>query len=234
MRALLIANAVDADAGFVGDRFRSHGYAFDECHREHPREWPSLDGRDAVLLLGSEWSVYWPEVAANVAAEVAVLHEAARRGIPVFGVCFGSQVMAHAFGGTVERATQPEVGWYQVDTDVPDVIAAGPWLQWHYDVVGLPPGARELARSAVGPQAWQLGRIFCTQFHPEATETILRRWSVGPGAAELARLGTNAEELSVTTQANVLESRPNAERIVDWFCETVVTSEFHDVLNESR
>ena len=46
VRALLIANANDADAGFVGERFRSHGYAFDECHREHPGDWPSLDGHE--------------------------------------------------------------------------------------------------------------------------------------------------------------------------------------------
>jgi GMP synthase-like glutamine amidotransferase len=110
VRALVIANSVDADAGFVGERFRSHGYAFEECHREHPGEWPALDGRDLVVLLGSEWSVYWPEVAANVAAEVAVLHEAARRGIPVFGICFGSQVMRTRWGAPSRRLASPRSG----------------------------------------------------------------------------------------------------------------------------
>ncbi len=231
MRALLIANATDADPGFVGERFRSHGYAFDECHREHPGEWPSLDGHDLVVCLGSEWSVYWPEVANSVSAEVAVLQEAARRGIPVYGICFGNQVMAHAFGGTVEKAREAEIGWMQVTSDVPLTIAEGPWMQWHYDVVTVPGHATELARSAVGPQAWQLGRMFCSQFHPEATEAMIRRWAATGGAAELARIGMDPEELLATTRASVLESRPNAERIVDWFCETVVTSEFHDVLN---
>lgn len=231
MRALVIANQVDADAGFVGERFRSHGYAFDECHREHPGEWPALDGHELVVLLGSEWSVYWPEVASSVAAEVAVLHAAARRGIPVFGICFGNQVLAHAFGGTVQKGSRPEIGWMTVDSDVPDAIATGPWLQWHYDVVGLPSGATELARSAVGPQAWRLGRMFATQFHPEATETMLRRWSAGPGAEELSRIGSSAEALLETTRTNVKHSRNNSDRIVDWFLESVVTSEFHDVLN---
>lgn len=231
MRALLIANSADADPGFVGERLRSHGYAFDECHREHPGEWPALDGRDLVVLLGSEWSVYWPEVAANVAAEVAVLHEAARRGIPVFGICFGHQVMAHAFGGSVHKGSQPEIGWMAVDSDQPATVAGGPWLQWHYDVVTLPERATEFARSAVGPQAWQLGRMFATQFHPEATETILRRWTAGPGAEELARIGVTAEQVLADTVANVQVSRPNSDRIVDWFCERVVTCELHDVVN---
>jgi len=221
VRALLIANSNDADAGYVGDRFRSHGFAFDECHREQPGEWPQLDGRDLVLLLGSEWSVYWPEVAHNVAAESAVIHDAVRRGVPVFGICFGNQVLAHALGGSVQRSAQPEVGWMSVASDMPHAIAEGPWLQWHYDVVTVPDGATELARSAVGPQAWRLGRTFSTQFHPEATETMLRRWSAGPGADELARTGSSAEELMAVTRANVALSRPNADRIVDWFLEVV-------------
>jgi len=231
VRALLIANANDADAGFVGERFRSHGYAFDECHREHPGDWPSLDGHELIVMLGSEWSVYWPEVADSVSAEVAVVHEAARRGVPVFGICFGNQVLAHALGGTVERAREPEIGWMDVVSDIPLTIAEGPWMQWHYDVVTVPGHATELARSAVGPQAWRLGRMFSTQFHPEANEAMLRRWTTGFGAEELVRIGSSAEELMATTQASVKESRAHADRIVDWFCETIVPSEFHDVLN---
>lgn len=219
MRALLVANAVDADAGFVGDRFRHHGFAFTECHRERPGEWPSLDGHDLVLLLGSEWSVYWPHVADEVAAETALVRETHRRGIPQFGICFGNQSMASALGGTVERAREPEIGWYDVVSDRPDVVAEGPWLQWHYDVVTVPPGADEIARSAVGPQAWQLGRSFATQFHPEATESMLARWTTGGGADELVRIGSTPEQLMAETRANTGASREHAERLVDWFLE---------------
>ena len=228
----MIANAADADPGFVGERFRTQGFAFAECHRETPGEWPGLDGHDLVLLLGSEWSVYWPNVAKSVQAETAVIHEAARRGVPVYGICFGNQVMAHALGGTVEKAREPEIGWMEVVTDEPMVIAEGPWMQWHYDVVTVPGHATELARSAVGPQAWRLGRMFSTQFHPEATETMLRRWAESSfGADELVRVGSSPEELLATTRTAVVDSRPNAERIVDWFCESVAQSTYLDVLN---
>jgi len=231
MRALLIANAADADPGFIGERFREHGYAFDECHREAPGEWPSLDGHELLLLLGSEWSVYWPEVADKVQAEVALLREAAHRGIPVFGICFGNQVMAHAFGGDAHKAEITEIGWQDVETDVPDVIAAGPWMEWHYDVVTVPPHATELARTVSGPQAWQLGRMFSSQFHPEVHEGVIRRWATGFGEQELLRIGSSPEELIATTKAAVGQSRPNAERLVDWFCETIAPSAFQDVLS---
>jgi len=217
MRALLIANADDADAGFVGDRLRHHGFAFDECHREHPDEWPDLDGHDLVLLLGSDWSVYWPQVADEVAAEVALIRKAQARGIPQLGICFGNQSLAAALGGTVERGRIPEIGWYDVTTDRPDVIASGPWLQWHYDVVTVPPGAEELARSAVGPQAWRLGRSLAVQFHPEATESMLARWT--SGGDELARFGTTAEAVMADTRANTLLSREQAIVLTDWFVE---------------
>lgn len=222
MRALTICNANDADTGFIGDRFREHGYSFDECHREHVADWPALDGHELVLLLGSEWSVYWPEVADKVQAEVALLQEARRRDIPVFGICFGNQVMAHAFGGSAHKAEIVEIGWQDIETDIPDVIAPGPWMEWHYDVVTVPPGAVELARTASGPQAWQLGRMFCTQFHPEVHEGVVRRWATGFGADELARIGSSPEELIATTQASVGASRVNAERLVDWFVDTIV------------
>jgi GMP synthase-like glutamine amidotransferase len=217
MRALMIANQNDADAGVVGERFRLHGYSFTECFREHPEEWPDLDGHDLVLLLGSEWSVYWPEIADKVAAEVALIRSVHERGIPQFGICFGIQSMTHALGGTVERAREPELGWYDVVSDVPDVIAEGPWLQWHYDVVTVPPDATELARSAVGPQAWQMERSFCTQFHPEVHEAIIERWSRGPGAAELERFGTTRDRLLDLTREHAAASREHAERLVDWF-----------------
>jgi GMP synthase-like glutamine amidotransferase len=226
MRALLIANAVDADAGFVGERFRHHGYSFVECPRERPDEWPELDGHDLVLLLGSEWSVYWPEVADSVAAESAVIREAQRRGVPQFGICFGNQSMAHALGGTVERAREPEIGWYQVSTDEPSIVPDGPWLQWHYDVVTLPGAATEIARSPVGPQAWRMGRSFATQFHPEATETMLARWCRGGGGAELEKMGRSADELLAETRVNVEISREHAEGLVDWFLADVAHTPF--------
>lgn len=231
MRALIIANNNDADAGFIGDRFREHGYSFDECLRESPGDWPSLDGHELLLLLGSEWSVYWPHVADQVGKEVALIQEAAHRGVPVFGICFGSQVMAHALGGSAFKADIAEIGWQDIETDMPDVIAPGPWMEWHYDVVQIPPHATEHARTASGPQAWSTGRMFCTQFHPEVHEGVIRRWATGFGEEELLRIGSSPAELIATTQACVERSKPNADRLVDWFLESVAQTQFKDVLS---
>jgi GMP synthase-like glutamine amidotransferase len=225
VRALLIANVADSDGGFVADRFRERGYSFSECHRENLGNWQPLEGNDLVLTLGSEWSVYWPHVADSVAAEARLIRDADERGVPIFGICYGNQVMAHALGGTVERAREPEIGWHQVVSDLPEVIAEGPWMQWHYDVVTVPPTADEIARSAVGPQAWRLGRSFCTQFHPEATETMIRRWASSEGgSAELLKYGMKPDQLIDDSRRNVADSRPAAEHIVDWFLDRVASA----------
>lgn len=224
MRCLVVANANDADPGFVGHRLRHHGYALHEAHRERPDEWPDVADVDLVLLLGSEWSVYWESVAPSVDAECALVRTAADSGIPILGICFGAQIVSHALGGTVTRASRPEVGWYEVESDLPDVIWTGPWLQWHYDVFSVPDGFECMARSAVGPQAMRRGRILATQFHPEATETILARWSAGEGARELERLGTSAENVMAESRTRVAASRPASDRLVDWFVNEIARS----------
>lgn len=223
MRALLVGNVGDGDPGLVGARFAEHGYEFERVDRDHPDTWPALDGAGLVVLLGSEWSVYWPDVMNAVEAEAAAIRECVRRDIPVFGVCFGSQIAAHALGGRVYRADTKEIGWYDVESDHP-AIAAGPWMQWHSDVVDVPPGAVELARSAVGPQAWHVGRTFCTQFHPEVTREVVERWVRSGGAAEAEGVGVDPDQLIADTIANSERARPNTDALVDWFVDTFVAS----------
>lgn len=221
VRCLVIANAVDADSGFVGERLRHHGFTLHEGHRENPADWPDLSGHDLVLLLGSEWSVYDPAVSDSVAAETHLIRSAMERGVPILGICFGAQMVSHASGGRVTRAARPEVGWHMVASDIPDVVAPGPWLQWHYDVFETPPGFTCSGRSESGPQIIRAGRVLATQFHPEATETMLARWSSGTGATELERMGLTRERFMDETRTHVVTSRGRCDRLVDWFVESV-------------
>ena len=87
------------------------------------------------------------------------------------------------------------------------------------------PGRVELARSDVGPQAWRMGRSFCTQFHPEANETMIRRWATSDGGtAELLKFGIKPDQLVEDSRRNVAESQPAADHLVDWFLDRVAGS----------
>lgn len=216
MRAILIANHADADGGAVTARFAEHGRTFELWTRDESSEWGNLpDDVGLVVSLGSDWSVYWDHVADHVAAEARLLAAATERGTPVFGICFGGQMLAHALGGRVERAPQPEIGWFPV-TGL-EFIGQNPWFQWHYDRFFPPAGARELATGAQGSQAFLVGSSLGLQFHPEVTPAIVERWSSGAGADELSRVGLDRATLVAETRSHEHVSRDAAHRLVDWF-----------------
>jgi GMP synthase-like glutamine amidotransferase len=226
VRGLVVGNGNDFDPGFVGQRFRERGYSFVECFRERPEQWPSLDGIDLVLSLGSEWNVYRRETEALVDAEAALLRETTRREVPLFAICFGAQVLSHALTGEVTRLGEPEIGWCEIDAlpGHPDAVAVGPWVEWHYDTFTVPEGFRELARTAAGPQLVVGPRVLATQFHPECTETMVAAWLGMGGADQLRALGRDPADFMAETRENTVASRANAHAVVDWFLDDVATS----------
>lgn len=224
MRAIIIANHADADGGEVAARFAHHGWVFETWNREQAPDWAPLpDDVGLVVPLGSDWSVYWEDVAPNVAAEAKLLQTAHRRGVPVFGICFGGQMLAHALGGSVARSPEPEIGWFLVDFGQELAIYRQEvWFQWHYDSFTPPPDAEELGIGAQGSQAFLIGSSLGLQFHPEVTPGIVERWSSGAGAVELARVGIDRDELLAETRSHAHVSATAAHRLVDWFIERVM------------
>ena len=227
MRAYVTANQGDDDAGLVGDRLRQRGYELLVLHREDHRGWPDLGDADLLLALGSEWSVYWDHVAAPVEVELAQLRKAHERGVPVLGICFGSQLLAAALGGTVSRAPAEsvEIGWCDVVAR-PGAPAAvgGRWFEWHYDRWTVPHGAALLASTAAANQAFRIGRTVATQFHPEVTPAVVARWAAGSDGDELLRAGIEPAELVAETGRLATDALVRANALVDWFCDQVVAA----------
>jgi GMP synthase-like glutamine amidotransferase len=224
VRALIVGNRGDADPGLVGARLGEVGFTFESNEREYPREWNTLAGVDVIVLLGSEWSVYWESNAKEVAAEVDLVRTAMQRGVPIFAICYGAQLVSHALGGSVTRATTPEIGWHAVSSTAHPELLAHEWLQWHYDVFTVPAGLHAMAINDVGPQAMVGKRLFATQFHPEATLAIITRWSTGAGTVELAKLGIDAKHLCEIAAERTVNSAPATARLVDWFLSEVSAS----------
>lgn len=218
LRAIVFGNRGDDDPGYVGERLAECGFDLVRATREAPDEWPALDSSDLLLVLGSEWSVYWEGVQPLVRAEIEVLRDAQRRGVPVLGICFGAQMLASALGGRVMRAGRIELGWHGVESDDAAFVEAGPWFQWHGDTFTVPPGAEEIARNGSGPQAFVAGRSFAVQFHPEVDDEIVSRWlDMDSAPAALDATGADAEALLSETVERQEASRFAAHRLVDAF-----------------
>jgi GMP synthase-like glutamine amidotransferase len=143
-------------------------------HRVWEAPVPDLTQAAWVASLGSEHSATAQDPA-WIPAEVRALGDAVEAEVPVLGLCFGAQALALALGGTVRRTTAPEIGWLPVvseDAGVP----SGAWAQYHYEVLEVPPGAREVARTAAGPAAFRLGPHLGVQFHPEVLPDQIAIW----------------------------------------------------------
>lgn len=215
MRVLVIEHEADSGIGLLGDRAIATGAQLEVATPTSGIP-VSAEGYDALVVLGASPSVYDADIAPWFERERVLLQDADRRGIPVLGVCFGAQALAVALGGTVARASEPEVGWKMVDTDAPSVVPEGPWFQWHVDAITPPPHATVLATSDVCVQAYVVGPHLAVQFHPEVTTQQASDWSTGdPGG--LAASGCTQQELVALTTDLEPDARRRAADLWDTF-----------------
>ena len=217
MRALVVANAGDDDAGYVGEQLVARGYALVVGYRDEPGGLPAnLDGFDLLVMLGSDWSTYWEHVRDQVERESALVREASVRDLPTLGICYGSQLMAQALGGSVQPAARTEIGWFAIDSLDERLAPPGPWFEFHVDAFTAPPGATVLASSPAGPQAFRVGRMLGWQFHPEVSPAIVRRWGAG-SRDQAERAGVDLEQLYRQTDAECVTARQRTHDLVDAF-----------------
>lgn len=234
MRALFIQQDHVSPVGPVGEAFADRGYDVEEflVVPEHAFDEPSVEvafpdptDYDVIVPMGAPWSVYdEATIGAWILEELGVLRRAHEAGVPVLGICFGGQALASALGGAVERAPEPEIGWYDVDSDEPGLVEGGPWFQWHHDRWTPPPGARTLARTALAPQAFVLGRSLALQFHPELTVAQLQGWYGNGGRTYLDEHGHDADALMARTVAEAPAAAERSRRLVGRFLDQVAVA----------
>ena len=101
-------------------------------------------------------------------------------GIPILGICYGSQLMAHQLGGRVETAPVSEYGKTEVEVDNSSLLFGDVspkticWMSHTDYIAEAPEGFRVTAHTPVCPVAamerpdknW-----YAVQFHPEVMHT---------------------------------------------------------------
>jgi GMP synthase-like glutamine amidotransferase len=182
---------------------------------------------DVLVVLGAPWGAWEDARIGNwLKPEMYKVLEAHNAGIPILGICFGGQLMARVLGGSVARAPEAELGWYEIDSDDTSLIEKGPWFQYHWDRWQLPAGATEIARSKVASQAFTFGRTLGLQFHPEIDSQVLDLWlAMEGGCVEVESEGVVVNDLRAQTKAIEPDSNKRGYDLVDRFLSRIATSD---------
>ena len=126
-----------------------------------------------IILSGGPSSVYDKDAPK---ADPALL----KMGIPVLGICYGMQWIAHNLGGNVKPADRREYGPAQLDIDSAsnDLFKNFPatlkiWNSHGDHVLALPPGFHSTGKTsnAVASMENPQSKIYAVQFHPEVNHT---------------------------------------------------------------
>jgi GMP synthase (glutamine-hydrolysing) len=146
----------------------------------------AADGRlKGVILSGSHASVY--EETTDKAPQAVF-----ELGVPVLGICYGMQTMAHQLGGKVEGGHKREFGYAAVRArghtellrDIADYTTAeghgmlNVWMSHGDKVVEMPPGFKLMASTESCPIAGMADEargFYAIQFHAEVTHTVQGR-----------------------------------------------------------
>jgi GMP synthase-like glutamine amidotransferase/DNA-binding CsgD family transcriptional regulator len=186
VRALALEHIRLDQVGVFGDVLRERGVACDVVMLDQGDAVPDWRGYDLIVCMGGPQSAYDESHHPWLAEEKAMIGEAARAGVPFFGICLGAQLLAAALGAEVFRGPEPELGLNPMfltdDARRDPVYRAFPddveVFEWHQDHFDLPEGSVRLARSPRYPnQAFRWGSVaYGLQPHLEPSLDDVRAW----------------------------------------------------------
>ena len=101
-------------------------------------------------------------------------------GVPILGICYGSQLMAYTLGGEVKTAPVSEYGYTETEVDTSSILfkdvepSTVVWMSHTDYIAQVPEGFRVTAHTPVCPVAAMEcaeRKLYATQFHPEVMHT---------------------------------------------------------------
>ena len=186
MRALAFEHLRPNPIGVYGDVLDGRGIGVDRIMVDEGEAIPDWRAYDVLVVMGAGADVWDHGTNPWIPAEKAAIREAVLAGVPYFGVCFGAQLLASAFGAHSYCGMEAELGINQVFLTAAarrDPVFRGfpPDLdvcEWHSNHFELPMGAIRLARSPrYENQAIRFGRVaYGIQCHLETSREDLEAW----------------------------------------------------------
>jgi GMP synthase (glutamine-hydrolysing) len=131
-----------------------------------------LRSRKGIIISGGPASVYEPgspDIDRNILTS----------GVPILGICYGHQLLAHHLGGKVQKGDRGEYGAAHLNVAFPDALWNGVqnsqiWMNHRDTVAAAPAGFRVTActeTSGIAAMSNPHRKLFGLQFHPEVVHT---------------------------------------------------------------
>jgi GMP synthase (glutamine-hydrolysing) len=189
-----------------------------------------------LIILGGSMGVYERKQFPHLNYEIEIIRTMYELGVPILGICLGSQLIAHSFGGAVYPHKEKEIGWHDVKKT--KLASTDPlfkaWhdnesvFQWHGDTFDLPDSSKLLIEGdGCKHQAFKLGdTTYGFQFHLESDSAMIKRWL----ATEQYLNDTKANYTELTnkiqkeTQIFMLRNQQLAEKTFSFFFENFIDS----------
>lgn len=157
----------------IGRRVREASVYCEIVPYNYPIEKIKEKNPEGIIFSGGPASVYG-EDSPKCDSEVFNL------GIPILGICYGSQLMAQVLDGKVSRATTREYGKTQVNVDNSSLLFSGmdnsitAWMSHTDFIEKAPEGFKVVGNTPICPVAAMESsdkKLYGVQFHPEVEHT---------------------------------------------------------------
>jgi GMP synthase (glutamine-hydrolysing) len=216
---LVLQHVAPETPGLIADVLRARDVSVETVHTHAGEPVPaSVAGWSGLVVMGGPMGVYEQAAHPHLTDEIRLLEIALESGLPILGVCLGSQLLAASLGARVAPGTK-EIGWLPVEL-TEDAARDPLWrgiqspftpFHWHGDAFHLPKGARPLACSkATACQAFSYqDRAYGLLFHMEVSAAMVHAMTRAFGH-ELDEAGVDGEAVLNETLRAVPRMRETA------------------------
>ena len=226
MRARCLQHVPFEGPGIFATLLENRGVRL-ECHLVPEHGLPKDPG-DILIVMGGPMSVNDRD--AWVKDEWAFIKAALDTGMPVLGVCLGSQFMAKALGATVGPGIEPEIGMTPIrlteegkkDAVFATIPEGFDVFQWHGEIFDLPPDAIALAASDLcSTQAFRYrthayGLLFHLELERTGIEALCRECP-----ADVAKANLSPPTILARAEPHLPSLHRWADRLIEHLVEAV-------------